>query len=191
MKAIVLPALCAVLTFILGITAASFKTIVVSDSACGSSEPNPTVTAPVSPPVIDNPQPSFHSSDLSRIVSMLNQLVESKGQAKTNTFYVEEVNEEELGSVFTRVYWKEDKSIIILTPPYDAERFSLEWTYSRRIDLIHDVVPTEADIGTSNYLVPRPWIKDVLNKCERNGMRVTIAKNSETQSNDGMRRTRN
>ena len=109
---------------------------------------------------------------------MLNQLVESKGKAKTNTFYVEEVNEAAPGGESTTVYWKEDKSIIILIPPYDAENFLSEWRYSKRIDLVHDVVPTEADIGTTNYLVDRAWVNDVLNKCRRNGVKVIIGKNS-------------
>jgi hypothetical protein len=87
MKALVLRLLSVVLTFIVGVTAASFKLIVPNNAAQKNSKPNPTVTAPVCPPVIEYPQPSFHSSNLSRIVSMLNQLVETKGKAKTNTFY--------------------------------------------------------------------------------------------------------
>jgi 2-methylisocitrate lyase-like PEP mutase family enzyme len=86
---------------------------------------------------------------------MLNQLVEIKGRAETNTFYVEEVDDEELGRRFTRAYWREDQSVIIITPPYDPEDFSLEFTYSRRIDLAHDVVPTEADVGTTNFINAR------------------------------------
>jgi len=192
MKAFVMPILSAGLAFIFGVTVASFKFLGSNNSAQKSSEPNPTVAAPVIPTATDDSKSSFHSSNLSRIVSMLNQLVESKGAAKTSTFYVEEVNDEELGGEFTRAYWKEDKSLIILTPPYDAETSSLEWTYSRRIDLVHDVVPTEADVGTSNYLVTRPWIKDVLRKCQRNGVTLIITKNSATaQSNNGMQRTRN
>ena len=132
------------------------------------------VSATTSPTIIDCPRPPSHSSNTSRIASMVNQLVESKGIAKTNTFYVQEVDDEQRGGRFAQVYWKEDRCVIFISPPYDAENFQLEWTYSRRIDLDHDVVPNESDVGTTNYLVPKRWIEEVLASCVQNGVKITI-----------------
>lgn len=105
---------------------------------------------------------------------MLNQLVESKGIAKTNTFYVQEVDDEQRGGRFAQVYWKEDRSVIFLLPPYDAEDLGLELMYIKRIELDHDVVQNESDVGTSNYLVPKQWIDTVLESCVQNGVKITI-----------------
>ena len=132
------------------------------------------VSPTTSPTIIDCPPPPSHSSNTSRLASMVNQLVESKGIAKTNTFYVQEVDDEQRGGRFAQVYWKEDRSVIFIPPPYDAENFALEWTYSRRIDLDHDVVPNESDVGTTNYLVPKQWIEEVLASCVQNGVKITI-----------------
>lgn len=181
MKANLFYPLSAVLAFIVGTALTAIISSVSNNSVQAGKEVIATTTAVESSPFIDNLEPSSHSSDLSRVASMLTQLVESKAKVGTNTFYVEFVNEEELGGEFARAYWKEDQSVIIFTPPYDAERFSLELTYARRIDLVHDVVPTEADVGTTNYLVARKWINDVLNRCVRNGVKFTITKNSKSR----------
>ena len=105
---------------------------------------------------------------------MLNQLIESKGTAKTNTFYVQEVDDEQRGGRFAQVYWKEDRSVLFILPPYEMENFELEWMYSRRIDLDRDVVPNESDVGTSTYLVPKRWIEDVLKSCLQKGVKIRI-----------------
>lgn len=57
---------------------------------------------------------------------MLYQLVESKGTVRTNTFYVEGVDDEQRGGRFAQVYWKEDRSVMFIGPPYDAKNFELE-----------------------------------------------------------------
>ena len=132
------------------------------------------VSPTTSPTIIDCPRPPSHSSNTSRIASMVNQLVESKGIAKTNTFYIQEIDDEQRGGRFAQVYWKEDRSVIFILPPYDPENFELELTYIRRIDLDHDVVPNESDVGTTNYLVPRHWIEEVLASCVQNGVKITI-----------------
>lgn len=127
-----------------------------------------------SPTITDCPPPPSNSSNTSRIASMVNQLVESKGIAKTNTFYIQEVDDEQRGGRFAQVYWKEDRSVLFILPPYDAENFELELTYSKKIDLDHDVVPNESDVGASNYLVPKVWMEEVLASCVQNGVKITI-----------------
>ena len=142
------------------------------------------VSPTTSPTIIDCPPPPAHSSNTSRLVSMVNQLVESEGTAKTNTFYIQEVDDEQRGGKFAQVYWKEDRSVIFITPPYDVENFQYEWTYSRRIDLDRHVVPTESDVGTTNYLVPKRWIEEVLASCVKNGVKITISNPIRGQTRD-------
>lgn len=155
--------LAAIVTFVVGTAVASFK--FPSNVVPQDNDKIPTADrATANPPAVDCPRTAFHTSNISRITSMLNQ-VESTGTAKTNTFYVEEVDDKERGGEFAQVYWKEDGSVMFITPPYDAEKFDPILLYLKRIDLDRDVVPTEADVGTSNYLVPKPWIEEVLNHC--------------------------
>lgn len=132
------------------------------------------VSPTTSPTIIDCPRPTSLSSKTSRIAAMVNQLAESKGIAKTNTFYIQEVDDEQRGGRFAQVYWKEDRSVLFILPPYDVENFQLELTYIRRIDLDHDVVPNESDVGTTNYLVPKRWMDEVLASCVQNGVKITI-----------------
>ena len=42
----------------------------------------------------------------------------------------------------------------------------------RNLNLTDDVVPTDADIGSSTYLVSRPWVNELERLCERHGRRV-------------------
>src|SRR5829696_1195010 len=156
--------LAAVISFVVGTAAASLR-FTSNGLPQQKEEPTSAVAATAKAPTLDCSRPRFHTSNTSRIVSMLYQFVESKGTARTKTFYVEEVDDEQRGGRFAQVYWKEDRSVIFISPPYDAENFEPELTYLKRIDLDRDVVPTEADVGATNYLVPRPWIQDVLKNC--------------------------
>ena len=162
----------ALIAFVVGIATESLR--FASNGFPQEGKVSTAVSATASPPVIDCPRPPSHGSNTSRIASMLNQLVESKGIAKTNTFYVQEVDDEQRGGRFAQVYWKEDRSVIFLLPPYDAEDLGLELMYIKRIELDHDVVQNESDVGTSNYLVPKQWIDTVLESCVQNGVKITI-----------------
>ncbi|CAM3442810.1 hypothetical protein [Paracidovorax anthurii] len=42
------------------------------------------------------------------------------------------------------------------------------------VDLQTDVVPTDADIGTSTFLVSRPWVDHLFAQCKRVGTKVRI-----------------
>lgn len=44
----------------------------------------------------------------------------------------------------------------------------------RLLDLNKDVVATDADINGSDYLVTRQWVKDLEDKCNKEGVRVGI-----------------
>lgn len=44
---------------------------------------------------------------------------------------------------------------------------------SRNLSLTDDVVPTDADIGTSTYLESRPWVNELERLCEQHGRRVS------------------
>ena len=191
MKAVAVRLLAAIMTFVVGTTATSFMSTVSKHPVQARTEVIAAASTAENRSAVDHVGPSFHTSSLSRIASMLYQLVESKAKVKTNTFYVEEVNDEALGGKFVRAYWKEDQSVIIFVPPYDSENSCLECTYYKAIDLVRDVVPTEADRGTTNYLVSRDWINDVLTRCVRNGVKFTITrKSTSTQSNRRLQRTR-
>lgn len=43
---------------------------------------------------------------------------------------------------------------------------------SRNLSLTDDVVPTDADIGSSTYLVSRPWVDELERVCEAHGHQV-------------------
>lgn len=180
MRALSLNLLAAMVSFVVGTAVASlgFKS---NHFPQESGDLATAVTLRRVPPILDCsdcPRTSFRTSNMSRIASMLYQLIEYEGVVKSNTFYVLEVEDDTRGGEFAQVYWKEDRSVMFISPPYDAENFSFEWLYSKRIDLDHDVVPTDADVGSSNYLVPRPFIQDVLKKTVRNGVKITIVKSN-------------
>lgn len=43
---------------------------------------------------------------------------------------------------------------------------------SRNLSLIKDVVPTDSDVGSSTYLVSRPWVEELERLCEAHGYHV-------------------
>lgn len=47
---------------------------------------------------------------------------------------------------------------------------------SRNLSLTKDVVPTDADVGSSTYLVSRAWVDELERLCEDHGRRVKIGR---------------
>lgn len=45
---------------------------------------------------------------------------------------------------------------------------------SRNLSLTDDVVPTDADIGSSTYLVSRPWVNELERLCDEHGESVAV-----------------
>ena len=43
----------------------------------------------------------------------------------------------------------------------------------RNLSLTNDIVPTDADIGTSTYLESQPWVDELERLCEEHGHGVT------------------
>ena len=113
------------------------------------------------------------TSDLAgRVMEFANQF----GKSRINTFYIAKPeSDSEFQDEYVYVYWKEDNGVLILYPPYNVEDVTYySWVYSmRRIDLKEDVVATEKEVGTSNNLVTRDWVKEILKKCVH-GTKVVI-----------------
>lgn len=103
--------------------------------------------------------------NFSGIVATLKELVKRNAKTRRNTFYISGVKKD--GSrEFAYAYWKQDKSIIILQLPLEKETADYYWLYSKaRIDLLTGVVPTEEDIKGSSFLVDRPWVDKILQRC--------------------------
>ncbi len=68
------------------------------------------------------------------------------------------------------VYWPRGNRLVSWEPAAEGFDSSETLIRSRRdLDLATDVVETDADIGSSTYLVSRPWVDMVLNDCKRRG----------------------
>lgn len=73
------------------------------------------------------------------------------------------------------VHWREGHALLTWYGrgeagfPDDTLAFS-----HHKLDLRRDVVPTDADINSSTYLVSRPWVAQTLADCRRFGMRYTV-----------------
>jgi hypothetical protein len=111
------------------------------------------------------------------ILTMLKDLVARFGKAKRNTFYVSPIARKAEGE-YAYIYWKQDNSIITLDLPLKAplEEEAAFWLYTgkARIDLVKGVVPTEDKIGSSTFLVARPWVDWIIKDCVSNGRKITI-----------------
>ena len=85
---------------------------------------------------------------------------------------------------FVRVYWPHDNSIMVLqinklecnsNLKIDEDNDQLEWLETKgRIDLKKDVVPTLEDVGSSTYLVDKPWVEALIADCKKNGKMISL-----------------
>lgn len=73
------------------------------------------------------------------------------------------------GAYFVWVIWPAGHQIIL----WEDGVTMLERS-RRRLDLNKDVVATDADVNGSDYLVTRQWVKDLEDKCGKDGLSVDI-----------------
>lgn len=88
--------------------------------------------------------------------------------------------EENDSGAFLRVYWPQQRAILLIDWPatctdadLQIDDLRLGWYRTKaRIDLDTDVVPTPEDIHGSTYLVDRPWVDRVIAQCLAGETRV-------------------
>ena len=73
------------------------------------------------------------------------------------------------------VHWHEGKAILPWPGAVDDDwRAASIVLAPHKLDLTRDVVPMQADLGGSSYLVTRAWVAQVLADCRRHGTRYVV-----------------
>ena len=80
------------------------------------------------------------------------------------------LSQKERGTEAVWVIWREGDRFIRWFPGEN----NLE-TSSRNLSLTDDVVPTDADVGTSLYLESRAWVDELERLCAEHGRRVSAS----------------
>ncbi|GKT22930.1 hypothetical protein [Acidovorax sp. SUPP3334] len=160
--------------------------------ATAAVPPAPAVSAPQRTPypVID---PAFSRPDGRRMPSRATLrafLTELKSTRQVNTFCfvqrkLERPDTAEPGTSVLSMIWYEGESIHRINrlrvgqsyapgtmDPETEGRMLAHATGT--VDIKTDVVPTDADVGTSTFLVSRPWVDHMLAQCRRVGTQVRI-----------------
>ena len=115
----------------------------------------------------------------------LQRLVDAEGHSRINHFcVVAEVFhpprgpgdvkapvEERLG----HVYWREGRRLIAWDPS-DAAVDSTSTRPGNDLDLTKDVRATQAEVGSSTYLVTRSWVRSIVSHCAAQGSQVIVLK---------------
>lgn len=73
------------------------------------------------------------------------------------------------GAYFSWIIWPAGHQIILWEDGVTALERS-----RRLLDLNKDVVATDADVNGSDYLVSRQWVKDLEDRCDKEGLRVDV-----------------
>lgn len=102
----------------------------------------------------------------------LHRIVQKDADQAENTFCV--VVDQKESDLKAYVYWPQ-KSRLIIWGPSNDEISNLDQA-GEPLDLKHDVVATQDDIGSSTYLVTRTWVSNILSACRRYGTTLTIDK---------------
>jgi len=79
------------------------------------------------------------------------------------------------GHKIALVHWRERRRLIFWFGGSDPEYRSDSIVDSnRQLDLDKDVVPTDADVGSSTYLISRTWLDRKLRDCAAKGKRYVV-----------------
>ena len=141
-------------------------------STADAARPSPPEQAT---PIARQPQFRCVAALLQRIVDDAH----SRGRQRLYIGPIERSGGEE-GDAFVRVYWPQQRAILLIDWPAtctDADlridAAALGWYRTKaRIDLDTDVVPTPEDIHGSTYLVDKPWVDRVIAQCLAGETRV-------------------
>lgn len=99
---------------------------------------------------------------------VFHDLMTDEGKAPLNNFYVVGYNLRS-GEQHAWVYWREGNAVILWEPTIDStEPASLSMS-RRYLWLNKDVVNSDAEVGTSTYLVTRDWVNGILRDCRKYG----------------------
>ena len=115
----------------------------------------------------------------------LRRLVDTQGRSRVNHFcVVAEVFRPPRGvgdarppaeERLARVYWREGRRLIAWDP---SER-AVDSTSARPgndLDLFRDVRATQAEVGSSTYLVTRSWVRTIVDHCRAEGSEIIVLK---------------
>lgn len=113
--------------------------------------------------------------DYAQLTKALQTLVDEKGKSRSNTFFVSKIVETDSGSNHAWIYWPQANAIILMEPSrgHDA-KYDLLWS-RRFLDLKTDVVPNEAEIKGSSFLLAKDEAMKIVASC-KNGDRFTVVK---------------
>ena len=100
-------------------------------------------------------------------------VVRDRGLSGTNHFFATRFSDAD--SQFY-LFWREGRAIWILDGAADLVHWD-QLLFPRAgayVDLDSDVVETREDIGTSTYLVDRPWVDSIIAQAVTEGVLITV-----------------
>jgi hypothetical protein len=110
----------------------------------------------------------LHNSGYPQPGKVLAKLVAEKGRQKVNHFYAVGYRFPD-GYELAWLYWKEGRALILWEPVAKPE-YPSDLRLSRRYLLLdRDVVPTDAEVKGSTYLVTRAWADSVIEDTTKRG----------------------
>lgn len=129
--------------------------------------------------------------DFKYLVAALQKLVDSESEYPHNHFYIARYP---ASQDYTYMVWVEAKTLWILQfAVNNATAWESTVLYpkpSAKLNLNQDVVPSEKDVGTSNYLVTEAWAQQTVYKTVINGDLVSIDKSQPLAKNPEIRKIR-
>lgn len=140
------------------------------------------------------PPPSARTTSIARqpqfrcVAALLQRIVDDAHSRGRQRLYIGPIerNGGEDGDAFVRIYWPQQRAILLIGWPATCgdedlriDDAALGWYRTKaRIDLDTEVVPTLEDVGGSTYLVDRTWVDRVIAAC-RAGHRLVIVPSVE------------